>query len=307
MIIEKNARSTTLKNEKKFVKTSHELSLKNEATELQRCDALHVATAHVRALEYVSFDEKTNQLITVPVLKSQTLFNKIWNETSIFARSRGKSMDVDKFLSRAKEIGQWLKLYHDTSVQPVDVQMVSQHLLDTFKTKLDYVRKNKIVDDQFIHAIENRFYPEIANLGDPQYQIENCIRFCRVHGDFNAYNMVVDPHWKIYILDFADTHIGTSIEDIGRFYELLRAISQANAFRQKMFVNASNAFLNAYGLPESIRKSPFLKCIQALNVIIHLLSEHSMGPYVKTQFLTKLELRRLSRVSLNWLTNELGI
>ena len=108
-VFEENARSTTLRSEGTFVKTSRELSLINEARELKRCNELNIRTEHVRALEYKDYHEEANELVTVAVPGSQTLFNKLWNESSMVARACRKTVELDKLFSRAEEIGEWLR------------------------------------------------------------------------------------------------------------------------------------------------------------------------------------------------------
>lgn len=303
-ITEENARSTTHRSAKAFVKTSQELSLANEASELKRCEESRICTPHVRTPECLGFEESTNRLITRPVHGSQTLFNRLWNETSIAAKCCRRGIDLDTFFFRIEEIGRWLGMYHGTTDHSGEASTVSQVLLQTFRAKFDYVRVNRLLDEPFLEHLESKLCSEIEKLGDSKYQQDNSVRFCRVHGDFIANNMVVDEGWNIYILDFADTHVGASTEDIGRFYQLFWAMSQTSAFRRQIFSKALDIFLHSYGFPKGIHDSPLLKSIRALNVIIHLISEHSARPYIRRQILTRLSFKRISTLSIRWLKGE---
>ena len=307
VIVERNARSTTEKSSQEFVKISEELSLLNEAKELERCRELNINTAHVKALDIINYDKENNQLTTKTIPGGQSLFNKLWNETSIVSCLSFKGIDSDMVLSRMQEIGEWLRLYHNSTEYPDYSQHVSLNLLETFKNKVAYIRTHRLVNERLISVFEKRMFPEIEKLVDHQYQEENYIRFCRVHGDFVAYNMVVDQNWNVFIADFADTHIGASTEDIGRFCELLYAMAQTNRVRNKIFTNAVDVFLEAYGIPLNIQRSPLLKTIRALNVILHLISEYHIRPYVMSLLFTKMELRRISIASLRWLSRELDL
>jgi len=306
IIVERNARSTTEKNREEFVKTSDELSLFNEANELERCRAAEITTTHVKALDFISYDKEKNDLTTRTVLGGQSLFNRLWNETSIISPLLSKEIDVDVVLSRMQDIGEWLRLYHDSTECPEASEQVSLSLQETFKKKVAYIRTHRLVNEGLINGFEKKVFPEIEKLVDCRYQEENGIRFCRVHGDFVAYNMIVDPEWNIYVADFADTHIGVSTEDVGRFCELLYAVAETSRKRESLFTQAVNVFLGAYGASKKIDQSPFFKTIRAYNVLLHLISEFSMRPYVRKLLLTRMELRRISNASVRWLSKELA-
>lgn len=306
MIVEKNARSTTHRNDETFVKTSHELDLANEAAELQRCRDLNIRTPHVGVLEYLHFDGTSNELVTKPVFASETLFNRLWNESSIVSRLSSRTMNVETVLERASELGEWLRLYHGTTEHTDEAVQVSQRLVSTFRDKLELARSYGLLDRPLIRQFEDKYYPEIQRLADPDYRKRNYIKICRVHGDFIVNNMVVDGNWQVYVLDFADTHIGASVEDIGRFYQLLWAMGKTSSFRKKVFSKALDTFLGAYGVPHDIHNSPSLKAVRAFNVIIHLISEHTAKPYISRQLLTRLSFLRISRLSVRWLRSELG-
>lgn len=307
VIIERNARSTTQKSCREFVKTSQELNLGNEARELDRCRKLNIRTPHVSAVDIMNYDEKNNQLTTQTIPDGQSLYNKLWNESSFLARLAFKGLNPAVFYSRMNEIGAWLRLYHDTTEYHDKEEQVSLHLFNAFKEKVAYIRTKKMLDEPFIDLLENRYYAEVKKIRDPEYQEENMIRFCKVHGDFNVSNMIVDKDWNVFIGDFADTRIGTSIEDIGRFYELLFTMGQTNAQRKKLFINGIDSFLEGYGIPLKIHSSPFLKTVRAYNVVLFLVSENYIGPYVKRLYLTKWGLRRILNVSLRWLRKELAL
>ena len=304
--VERNARSTTVINGDQFIKTSNELDLNIEARELQRCKDLDLTTPHVMPVEFLNFDQSSNELTTKFIQNGQTLFNKLWNESSLVAYLRSNRLDFSTLLERMEEIGKWLSNYHKSTTYPEHGPVVSANILTDFRSKLNFALHNHLLDEQFIARLENRYLPEIEKLVDTEYQIENHIRLCRVHGDFIAYNMFVDQNWNISILDFADTRIGASIEDVVRFCDLFFALSQTSSIRKNIFPTAIKSFLNGYQIPADIYTSPFFKSIRVLNGIIHLISEHYIRPYIISLLITKLELKRITRASLKWITADMS-
>ncbi len=304
--VKDNPRSTTEIRDDLFIKTSDELNLQGEAQELERCNKLSIRTPHVTPPEFITYDSESNQLTTRVIPHSQSLFNIIWNGTSFIGRLRGKRLDINLHKARMEEIGQWLRLYHDSTACPEHSQEVADNLLKMFKSKIDAIRHHKLLKERFLSRLEEHFFSEIEKLTDSQYQKDNHVRFCTVHGDFIAYNMMADPEWNIHVLDFGDTRIGTSFEDVARFYELLWAMAQTNRLRKNIFPKAIDVFLEAYGLPSDIGTAPFFLTVRALNGIIHCIAEHYQRQFVSYSYLTKWELQRITRASLRRISKEVS-
>lgn len=302
-----NPRSTSRVKGKSFHKTSDELSLENEARELVRCRELSISTAHVMASELIDYDAEKNILTTRYVHGGISLYNSLRNDTSVVARLRGKGIDEHLLLNRIKEIGEWLKLYHDSSEDPAYASEAVNNFYQIFKSKIDLLRTYDILNEEFLGRIEKCYLPEIKKAGNASYQAENHIRFCRIHSDFIASNQMKDAEWNVYILDFADSRIGASVEDLGRFYEQLFAIGQTGRYRKKLLDRAIDVFLQAYGVPLDIIERPFFKAVVAYNGLISCISEYMARPYIRTQYFTRVELKRLVQATLNRIAGEVGV
>jgi len=157
-LVEKNPRSTTVKHVERFTKTSHELNLAKEAEELDRCRELNIMTQHVRALELLDFQEKTNQLTTKTITQGQILFNRLWNETSILARLKRKAINRKIVLGIVEEIGCWLRLYHGSSDYPGYGLQAAVEFSEIFRKKLNYIRTHQILEKKIISRIETFFF-----------------------------------------------------------------------------------------------------------------------------------------------------
>lgn len=203
-------------------------------------------------------------------------------------------------------IGKWLKTYHESSFFPDKAPIATDALLTLFNNKIEAISKNNLLKNTFLLKLKELYFPEIEKLADPKYNERHQIRICQIHGDFIAYNMLVNNNMDIHILDFADTRIGAAIEDIGRFYELLWAIEKSSLLHKKTFSKARKVFLHSYGIEESILSTKLFSAIRALNGLIHCISEFSQKKHMSGQLLTRMELKFITRVSLNRMTKEVA-
>jgi len=300
-----NPRSTGELNDSVYVKHSDEINLSNEATELARCSSLSLRTANIRIAEYVSYDVDNNVLSTKRI-HGRELFLLLWNSTSILGMIRGKSklLNFDLFSSRVSELGEWLRKYHESTSYPDQGTETSAWLKDSFASKVNGVRKNSLMPEKRINAIEKRFLGEFEYLGSPQYLAENEVRFCRIHGDFIVYNMLMDDRERIHVIDFGDSRIGSNLEDVARFYSNLWAISQTSKWRQDRFLKVANRFLESYGLSAEIVETPFFKSLMAYNFLIHLYGQFCMRGSLS--FMSNYELGLITKAGLNWINPQTG-
>ena len=274
---------------------------------MNRCRAMSLRTDNVRFLELISYDASTNELTTKLISDGQSLYNALWNGTSLSARILGKELDRGVVRSRMREIGAWLRLYHDSSDHAGAFEEVAEHLNEDLERKVATVRQNELVSEYLLTRIETFCRIQFSQIRDPLYRESNHVRLCRVQGDFIASNMLTDPQWKIVVGDFADTHIGASTEDVGRFCEQLLALSRCGVFRGEVFSEAIREFLQGYGVDGLyFEKSPFCKAIIFLNGLISAISEMKARPFIARQLLTRYELKRLVRATLGWIALDLG-
>lgn len=301
-----NPRSSVAAVGDRFVKTSSE-PLSAEAAELARCARLSLHSEHVRPPEFLSFDEARNTLTTRTVPGSQSLYNALWNGTSLLCRLRGHSLDCGWFLQRAEALGKWLLFYHEsTSCEEIGAEL-SAAMERQYLEKVAFLRKAAIVDNGFLDRCADHFLPELRSIIDPAYRTRNYLRFCRIHGDFNVSNMLVDAKRNLHILDFADSRPGANIVDVARFYELLWAVSKTSRRRERVFREGIAAFLSGYGLPADVTETPFFKAVVSYYGLISVITEYTTRPYIKNQILTRWELKRLAAATMRWVAGEIGV
>jgi len=300
-----NPRSTSKIKAEIFLKTSTELSLANEANELKRCHESAIATPHVSPIELIKYNAERNQLTTKLVPNGISLYNCLWNGTSFLRFFKREKLNSGLMFERMEEIGHWLKLYHKSTENISLCRDALANLKGLYHEKIEAIRKFGILKEEFLKGIQEYFVIEIERATDPSYQQDNYIRFCRIQGDFAVGNMLVDPDWHIYVLDFADSRIGVNLEDVARFYEQLWAISQTNGLRGRLFSRALETFLQGYGAPPGIERTPFFKALIGYNGLISCITEHTTAPYIRYQIMTRLELKRLKNVTLRWLSKEI--
>lgn len=294
-----NPRSTGLFDEQTYTKTTDEKPLTAEANELERCSSLSLSTEHVLPVKLASFDEATNSL-TTHFIQGEDLFLALWNPTSFL----GRIIKTDTTaLQHINELGQWLAKYHASEPHTDKADSSADWLINSFGKKLKYVRDHDLLSKDVVYEIEKQFVPEIEKTKNISYCNENAIQFSRIHGDFIIYNMLKDKHNNIHILDFADTRIGTTIEDIARFYQNILSISGTSGHREPIFTKVSNDFLKSYGLPPETVESQYFKAIMCYNAIIHVTGGHYMRNMVS--YSSKRALEKITKAGLHWLYREL--
>ncbi len=305
--IHQNPRSTIKITGNHFIKTSDELNLKNEARELERLKSLNIDSQHIYVPEFLNYNSQSNELTTRFIPSCQSFYNMMWNNSSLIGFIRGKRLNKEKLFQRIEELGQWLKAYHNSTNNSSMHDKSFEHLLSMFNSKINAIKKHKILNKNYLKKIKEFYFPLINKLADIKYLEQNNITICRIHGDFIVLNMLVDDAFNIHIIDFADTRIGFCIEDIGRFYSLLKTMEKASILNRKTFNTASNIFLESYGFKKRAAIAPVFSAIQALNALINCLTEFATKKYIKGQYLTRLELKLLTKVSLKRVSKEIGV
>jgi len=297
-----NPRSVGLVSDETYTKTTTELSLKAEADELVRCAEQSIHTEHVFPVRAVAYNEAENSL-TTKLIHGQDLFNSIWNPTSFLGRIKGGGIrNQDVLLSRLQELGEWLAKYHNSESHPDKSEHAAKWLTDSFINKLSFARDNGLISKKIVDLVERKFVAEILNIKKEGYRQENRVRICRVHGDFIVYNMLVDDNDDLHVLDFGDTRISSSIEDVARFYQNIWAISHTSKHRKRLFQEVRDGFLVNNGLPLDIVEAPFFKAVMAYNAVIHLVGGHAMRDLLSLP--SRMELAQITNVGLKWMRNE---
>jgi len=301
-----NPRSTGEKTSEVYRKHSKELTLESEADELLRCADLQIRTDHVLTTEFVDYDKEKN-ILTTKRIHGDELFLTLWNPTSLLGKIRGKRLtDSAQLCSRLLEVGKWLSMYHQTSSQSANnTESAVTWLQRSLCSKVKQISDNNLLPISKLEEIEQYCSKEINNLKDSRYLINNKIEFCRIHGDFIVYNMLIDKQNDFHVIDFGDTRIAANIDDVARFYSNLWAISNTNRQRKSLFLAAANGFLASYGLPEDIVETPYFKAMMAYNFLIHLCGEHRMRQLKLISFTSGLELRQITKAGLKWIDSEI--
>ena len=305
-IIKNNPRSVTYINEEYFIKCSENVSLKNEALELQRCKAVMTQNRHILVPEMFSYESSSNCLTTKYICSTENFFNILWNGTSIIGKLKRNGINIPIFIERMHELGLWLKDYHISSHYPDFNVDSTTNIVNAFRKKIEKLKSYKLFNEYFLDRILFCFIPSLENLKSLTDSPISRNEFCQIHGDFIAYNMLVDLDWNIHVLDFGDTRIGSPFEDICRFYELFWVIGRTNPFRKKIIDKALSVFIKAYGLPKNINSNPIFRSIRAFNAITHCLAEYEQRQKSSNSMVSNFELKLITYVSLFWVAKDVN-
>jgi len=300
-----NPRSTGELTAQTYCKQSKKGNLDGEANELLRCEEQSLYTKHIFTAKLIAFNKEENSLTTKRI-NGNELFLSVWNPTSLLGKLRGQKLrKPDLLCARLVELGNWLSAYHRSTCYSQEAEQAASWLRNAFLTKIKEIRDNDLLSSIKLKKIDQCFVREIENLTRPDYLVQNHIKFCRIHGDFIIYNMILDRELNLHIIDFGDTRIASNISDVVRFYSNLWAIAHTNASRKSLLLPVANDFLTAYGLPVNIVETPHFKTLMAYNFLIHLCGEHRMRQLNLMSFTSRLELRQITKIGLNWIDNRI--
>lgn len=301
--IKTNPRSSGVVTEHFYQKTTTIFSLADESAELQRCRDLGLVTDTIKVVEFVSFDEDTNTLTTSKINGSD-FFLLLWNSTSLLRYLKGYDKSkLEAVKSRIVESAAWLRKYHQSSKLTTSPTEELNWLIRMFDAKLSYLRKHSLFSERFIRAIRLKFLEPIESSIDKFKSDQAGHFFCRTHGDFVVYNMMLDSNARLHVLDFGDTKINSNFEDVVRFYSILLAISQTNCIRRRFFNGIADKFLQEYGIDQSGRQHPLFNCFLAYNFLVQLVGHHATRS--SHSFLTYYETKSIADFGVKWLKSQL--
>lgn len=253
---------------------SANLNLEEEAVELERCGRLSLQTPHVRPIKLIQYDSANNLLLT-KYIEGESLFNLLWNRTSIMRSFFANAIPDDTLLLRIKEIGTWLALYHDSWKVGGDRIEATQWLADSFRRKMKCLSERRIVNDELLRKLEEILESLPEKLGNAAG-----LKIGKIHGDFIAYNLLYDHSGNVYILDFGDARVGFNLEDVVRFWEHLWVMGQTSRWRMEFFTNACEAFVSGYGIGEAVVKQEEFVVLRAYNALTNFLAFHVSSEFL---------------------------
>ncbi len=167
-----------------YTKSSN-LNLEEEAFEIERCERLSLQTPQVRPIKLIQYDSGNNLLLT-EYIEGESLFNLLWNRTSIMRSFFANATPDDTLLLRIKEIGTWLALYHDSWKVDGDRIEATQWLVDSFRRKMKRLSERRIVHDELLRKLEEileRLQEKLGNAAG--------LKIGKIQGDFIAYNLLL--------------------------------------------------------------------------------------------------------------------
>jgi Ser/Thr protein kinase RdoA (MazF antagonist) len=117
----------------------------------------------------------------------------------------------------------------------------------------------------------------------------------RIHGDFDAINILVGPPASLTIIDFADSRNGFALEDVVRCWHAAWALSRL----MPRIDTFASALLEGYRLAPSELESPLVRFLRCWNAVAFLLT----ATQVRSRFSlnTRRLLARLVNVNRTWL------
>lgn len=258
---------------KEYLKTST-LCLAMEAEELQRCARFNFTTQYVRPIKFISFDQEENLLCT-EFVPGQSFFNKLWNVTTFVRMFPEDSIERSKLLLRIEDVGRWLASYHNSWYGSFGQKESALWVLESFRRKLNAVRTQGLMRKRLLMNLEG-----LLSHFKEEFEKDFTLTVSRIHGDFISHNMIFDQNGKVFIIDFADTRIGFSLEDVVRFWGNLWTMRQRNKISKEYFELACQVFLKGYGVNSSITNECTFTLLRMYNAINYILNIEAAKPYM---------------------------
>ena len=291
-------------NNKIFIKTSKQDDLTNEAKELERCKNESIKTAHVIPSEFLSWDASKNSLTSTYIVEAKSYFNILWNNASFLGKmlKKADAMNMKLLLQRSREIGEWLRLYHDSTInRNFDIAQMADRMLKSFSDKSNRIRDRKLIPGKLLDKYQAVFCPVFEQIKQKgvAYLNEQDAHCCVTHGDFIAYNISIDKNENARVVDFGSTNPGVNLEDVGRFYELFYAIGSMSGNLCRVFNNLKNQFVAGYRLSETALQSDLFFAIRAYNGLVHSIASDVQKDY--DSFFTRIMMRRITNKTLAWM------
>lgn len=283
--------------------TSHTDKLEVEADELLRCKSQNIQTRRVQTVKLIGFDKQKNELKT-EFVQGDSLFNYLWNGTSLYHRIFKTNELPEDIISICREIGEWLRKYHDSSSDNQSIEFSLETLKQSFGEKIEANRKYRLLDEDLLDQVDSFCSIEFEKMRDKEYIQKQGIKICMIHADFACVNMMCNSLHQVYIHDFAEARIGTNFEDIGRFYEFLYGIAKTSTYRNKVIGRAMDAFVSGYGFDDGLEENTFFMAIRAYNCVLNSCAAYSQRPYLS--FSSNLAAKRMTAASIRWLESKLA-
>lgn len=298
-----NPRSSTYIDNLIFKKTTNQQSLENEAHELERCKKLNLRTHHIIPTEFEGFEKDSNTLST-KLIDGKELFHILWNSTYLLGKLRGNRLpNINILLDRFNELGQWLRLYHDSSISSDGYDAGLEWISEDILRKIEYIENNKLLKKDKIKRILRYTESLYKELERSTLQSSSGLFQCRVHADFIVYNILVDKELDFHVLDFSDVRLGCCLDDVVRFYSGLYAMSRTNRMRNRVLGNLLSTFLSGYGYSPEITSHPYFKLVMLYNFLIQFCVKHNMRNM--HSFVSRLEVSSITRVGHDWIKSQL--
>jgi hypothetical protein len=249
-----------------FKQYDDEIALLREAQALQQAGAATRDFVNVRPLRVLGCCTDGNLLLTEYAESYESLFNYLWNNSSLLRLrrfSRASPVNI------AQRLGAWLRCYHRSSAgAPDNVTSRRKVIVDMCRGKLAHLRErfSSALSDATANKL-SRYFEEVSQLSE-SWQWGSA---CTIHGDLAPANLMIGPDGDLVVLDFADSRDGLAIEDLVRLWHELWSISQTTPYRRRTLTPAIEALTGAYGdsgLNASDPAFVLCRCLNALSLIL---------------------------------------
>jgi len=270
--------------------------IEREATEIVRAQRSTRDVAGIAPVQLRACDAAAGILVTYRIERAHSLFNYLWNGTSVW---RMRSLTTNDISTIGLRIGSWLRAYHESSLRTIDdaspfVGLVAADI----RRKLDVLQRDRprSLDGRVI----DRLRDYLAGVDAGVSSWSRC-GVATIHRDMGFSNLLIDENGDLFVLDFADAREGLAWEDVARVWHGLWGISQLSARRARLLCPSMTHLLSAYGDGIDISSHPlftFLRCWNAVTaILVHALFGQRLGVSGWNAS------RRIARVNQRWIAS----
>lgn len=264
--------------------------LQREAEELVRVSSVCSNIPGVRVVELHSRIDEQHLLLSYYV-PSTSAFNYLWNGSRSICRRPLTGPSPAEIGAR---MGQWLRAYHASSKHHASESINYLHsLIDNIYGRISHIQK---VAPSFLSSGQIAAIHKQLSLVKDQSARRYTGPLVTVHGDMTLDNIRLTADGDLFIVDFADSHLGYAMEDVVRLWHTIWTIVAISKARASVVTPALDAFLEAYGIsPQTVQTPAFglLRCWNALNNISGVMTVRlKLGV---TGYLCGLQLARINR------------
>lgn len=223
-------------------------------------------------------------------ISGDSLFNFIWNSTSLVAR---QPLRLDQAEGIGSRIGSWLRAYHRSSIGRAHNSTEWSELASSGCRKLARVCDSKSFFLSHKDAQQIRGYLKVQAAACEKESQQS--PHAQLHGDFTPTNLLVASSGELHVLDFGDSRVGEPWFDCVRFTHDLWAVGQVRR-RRSVLRTLEKSFWIAYGTKRAPLQHEFMKCWNSLCFLSsYVSSRHLLG------FTGRWAARRLTRIHSRWL------